>query len=143
MGCREKRGAHSRVGQLVGYLDLGCTRPQANPKHNWGALSPLVSFFLTRPRRGRRPCGLPDEFGLSPAWVRVICCLTHVARWLFKSCAMELQKAGLSCSDLQQGLHPGDAEAASIALLLGHAQGADFIFPGFTERSAGRETLTG
>lgn len=43
MGWREKRGAHSRVGQLVGYLDLGCTRPQANPKHNWGALSPLVS----------------------------------------------------------------------------------------------------
>lgn len=44
MGWREKRGAHSRVGQLVGYLVLGCTRPRANPKHNRAALSPLVSF---------------------------------------------------------------------------------------------------
>lgn len=69
-----------------------------------------VSFFLTL--WGRRPCGLPDEFGLSPAWVHVICCLARVAHWLFKPCAMELEKAGLSCGDLQQGLHPGDAEAA-------------------------------
>lgn len=50
---------------------------------------------------------------------------------------MELEKAGLSCCDLQQGLHPGDAEAAGMASLLGHTQGAAFIFPGFTERSAG------
>lgn len=50
---------------------------------------------------------------------------------------MKLEKAGLSCCDLQQGLHPGDAEAAVMALPLGHAQGAAFIFPGFTERSAG------
>lgn len=43
------------------------------------ALSPTqtqsVSFFPTR--WGRGPCGLPDEFGLSPAWVRVFFCLVH------------------------------------------------------------------
>lgn len=94
-----------------------------------------ASFFLTR--WGRRPCGLPDEFGLSPAWVHVVCCLAHVARWLFKPCVMELGKAGLSCCDLQQGLHPGNAESAFVALVLGTARGAAFIFPGFTERSAG------
>lgn len=50
---------------------------------------------------------------------------------------MELGKAGLSCCDLQQSLHPGDAESAFMALLLGMARGAAFIFPGFIERSAG------
>lgn len=95
-----------------------------------------VSFFLTR--WGRRPCGLPDEFGLSPAWVHVICCLAHVARWLFKPCALELEKAGLSCGDLQQGLHPGDAEAAPWPCSWAMPR-VQLNFPEFTERSAGGE----
>lgn len=59
-----------------------------------------------------------------------------VACWLFKPCAIELEKASLSCGDvLQPGLHSGDA--AFMVLFVQGAQGAGFLFLVFTKRSAG------
>lgn len=84
-----------------------------------------ASFFLTR--WGRGPCGLPDEFGLSPARVHVVCRLAHVARWLFKPCAMELGKAGLSCVIFSRACTWG-CRVSLHGLATGHGPGCSFYF---------------
>lgn len=77
MGWGEKRGTHSWMVQLVGYLDLGCTQPQANPKR-------LVSF-------SHAGGGDPVDFLMSlgsvlPGCVSSAASCISVARWLFKMC---------------------------------------------------------
>lgn len=96
------------MGQLVGYLDLGCTQPQANPKR-------LVSF-------SHAGGGDPVDFLMSlgsvlPGCVSSAASCISAARWLFKTCAVGLEQAGPSCCDFffQLRLHLGDAEATFMA----------------------------
>lgn len=124
VGWRKKRGAHSRVGQLVGYLDPRCSRPQANPKHNWGALSPLVSF-------SRAGGGDPADFLMSFGTVLPGCmssAISHV--WLAGSLTLG-NGAGEAWSELLRssaGLAPWGCRGSFHGLAPKPCPGCSFYF---------------